>query len=128
MYYNISYDIAAILVLLVIAVVMNTVLYTETSGHKLVRRYVYAVMACAVIDIITAYTISYGYLVPDSLNMILNSLYQYSSAFCVFCAMSTILNYYPSASKTSIMINRILQCLLVAFVTLNLFTGWMFSF
>ncbi len=128
MYYNISYDIAAILVLLVIAVGMNTVLYTETSGHKLVRRYVYAVMACAVIDIITAYTISYGYLVPDSLNMILNSLYQYSSAFCVFCAMSTILNYYPSASKTSIMINRILQCLLVAFVTLNLFTGWMFSF
>ena len=128
MYYNISYDIAAILILLVIVAGMNTVLYTETAGHKLVRRYVYAVIACAVIDIITAYTISYGYLVPDSLNMILNSLYQYSSAFCVYCAMSTILNYYPGASKTSVMINRILLCLLVAFVTLNLFTGWMFSF
>lgn len=128
MYYNISYDIAAILILLVIAAGMNTVLYTESAGHKLVRRYVYAVIACAVIDIITAYTISYGYLVPDSLNMILNSLYQYSSAFCVYCAMSTILNYYPGASKTSVMINRILLFLLVSFVTINLFTGWMFYF
>ena len=128
MYYNISYDIAAILILLVIVAGMNTVLYTESAGHKLVRRYVYAVIACAVIDIITAYTISYGYLVPDSLNMILNSLYQYSSAFCVYCAMSTILNYYPGASKTSVKINRILLFLLVAFVTLNLFTGWMFYF
>ncbi len=128
MYYNISYDIAAILVLLVIAAGMNTVLYTETAGHKLVSRYVYAVIACAVIDIITAYTISYGYLVPDSLNMILNSLYQYSSAYCVFCAMNTILNYYPGASGTSIMINRILLSLLVAFVTINMFTGLMFYF
>ena len=92
------------------------------------RRYVYAVIICAVIDIITAYTISYGYMVPDPVNLILNSLYQYSSIFCVTLAMRTILNYYPSASKTSVLINRILIYLLIAFVTLNLFTGLMFRF
>ena len=128
MYYNTSFDIAAILMLIVIAVGMKTVLYTDTPGHKLVRRYVYAVIVSAVIDVITAYTICYGYLVPDFLNLILNTLYQYSSVFCVAVAMRTILNYYPSASKTSRTINRILLYMLFAFDTVNLFTGWMFRF
>ncbi|MBR6451854.1 MAG: hypothetical protein IKS87_04045, partial [Lachnospiraceae bacterium] len=128
MYYNISFDIAAILVLAVIAVGMNTVLYTDTPGHKLVRRYVYAVIACAIIDVITAYTICYGTMIPDPINLILNTIYQYSAVFCVAVAMRTILNYYPSASKTAIWINRVLLYLQVAFVTVNLFTGWLFRF
>ncbi len=128
MYYNISFDIAAILVLIVLAVGMNTVLYTDTTGHRLVRRYMYSVIFCAVMDVITAYTICYGYLIPDTLNLILNSIYQYSSALCVAVAMRTILNYYPSAGKASVMINRILLYLLVAFITVNMFTGWMFEF
>ena len=128
MTYNISFDIAAILLLIVLAVGMKTVLYTDTPGHKLVRRYMYSVIACAVIDVITAYTICYGTMVPDPVNLILNSLYQYSSIFCVAVAMRTILNYYPSASRMSILINRVLLYLLIAFVTVNLFTGWMFRF
>ena len=128
MYYNISFDIAAILMLVVIAVGMKTVLYTDTQGHKLVRMYVYSVIACALIDIITAYTICYGYLVPDPLNLILNTLYQYASVLCVAVAMRTILNYYPSASKISVMINRTLLYLQTGFVTLNMYTGWMFKF
>lgn len=128
MYYNISFDIAAILVLIVIAVGMKTVLYTDTKGHKLVRYYVYSVIACAIIDIITAYTICYGYMIPDLLNVVLNSLYQYSAILCVAVAMRTILNYYPSASKTSVMINRTLLYVQTAFVTVNLFTGWLFTF
>ena len=128
MYYNISFDIAAILVLAVLAIGMRTVLYTDTPGSTLVRRYVYSVIVCAVIDVITAYTICYGYLVPDRLNFFLNSLYQYSSIFSVAVAMRTILNYIPSASKISIKNNRTLLYLLIAFVTLNFFTGWLFRF
>ena len=37
MYYNISYDIAAILILLVIAAGMNTVLYTESASMQRAR-------------------------------------------------------------------------------------------
>ncbi|MBO4904932.1 MAG: response regulator [Lachnospiraceae bacterium] len=128
MYYNISFDIAAILVLMVLAVGMNTVLYTDTQGSRLVRRYVYSVIICAIIDVITAYTICYGKMVPDTLNLILNSLYQYSAIFSVAVAMRAILNYYPSASKKAVIINRVLLYMLVAFVTVNLFTGWMFRF
>ena len=120
MTYNISFDIAAILLLIVLAVGMKTVLYTDTPGHKLVRRYMYSVIACAVIDVITAYTICYGTMVPDPVNLILNSLYQYSSIFCVAVAMRTILNYFPSASKTSVIINRILLYIQAMFITLNI--------
>ena len=128
MYYNISFDIAAILVLAVIAVGMRTVLYTDTRGHMLVRRYVYSVIVCAIIDVITAYTICYGKMVPDPLNLILNTMYQYSSIFCVALAMQTILNYYPSASRVSVILNRSFLYALIVFVTINLFTGWMFRF
>ena len=128
MYYNISFDIAAILILIVLAVGMKTVLYTETRGHKLVRIYMYSVIVCAIIDIITAYTICYGNMIPDFLNLILNTLYQYSALFCVAVAMRTILNYYPSASGLSVMINRFLVYFQAVFVTVNLFNGWMFRF
>ncbi len=128
MYYNISFDIAAILVLIVLAIGMKTVLYTDTRGHKLVRTYMYSVIAFAAIDVVSAYTICYGELVPDFLNLILNSLYHYASIFSVAAAMRTILNYYPSASKRSIWINRILLYLMIAIVTINLFTGCLFRF
>ena len=128
MYYNISFDIAAVLVLIVIAVGMKTVLYTDSSGHKCVLRYVYAVLAFAVFDIITAYTICYGYMVPDTLNVVLNSLYQYSSILCVYSAMQTILNYFPSASDSSVAVNRALIILLTFLVSINMFSGVLFSF
>ena len=128
MYYNLSFDIAAILILSVIVVGMKTVLYTDTRGHKLVRGYAFAVMISAVIDIITAYTICYGYLVPDPVNLILNTIYQYSSAVCVAFVMQIVFNYYPSSSRRSILINRIIWYLLVGMITLNMFTGLMFRF
>ncbi|MCR5603713.1 MAG: response regulator [Lachnospiraceae bacterium] len=128
MYYNISFDIAAILILIVLAVGMNTVLYTDTHGHKLVCTYIYSVLLVSVLDMITAYTICYGNMVPDALNLILNTLYQYSSILCVAVAMRTILNYYPSSGRNSMIINRSILLLLTAIVTLNLFTGWMFRF
>ncbi len=128
MYYNISFDIAAILVLAVLAVGMKTVLYTDTHGSRLVRRYVYSVIFMAVIDIITAYTICYGYLVPDLLNLILNTLYQYSAVLCVALAMRTIFSYFPSILRRSVIINRAILYIQALFVTVNMFTGWLFRF
>ncbi len=128
MYYNISFDIAAILVLTVLAVGMKTVLYTDTQGSRLVRRYVYSVIFMAVIDIITAYTICYGHMIPDLLNIILNTLYQYSAVFCVAVAMRTIFSYFPSIRRKSVLINRSILYIQALFVTVNLFTGWLFRF
>ncbi len=128
MQYNISFDIAAILVLVVLAIGMKTVLYTDTRGSQLVRRYVYSVLACAFFDVVTAYTISYGSRIPDTLNMSLNTLYQYSSILVIIVAMRTIFNYYPSISKVAEIVNGILFLLLFILITVNIFTGIVFRF
>ncbi len=128
MQYNVSFDIAAILVLIVLAVGMNTVLYTDSSGAKLVRRYVYCVLITAALDIVTAYTITYGASIPDPANLILNTLYQLSSMCCVAVAMSTIFSYYPGISRQAAMINKVPLFLLTILIVANLFTGILFRF
>ena len=128
MVYNISYDIAAILVLIVLAVGMKTVLYTDSPGAKLVRRYVYCVLISAVLDVVTAYTISYPQGIPDMLNVILNTLYQYASAFSIAVAMRTIFGYYPGIDRTNTLINKVLIYFLTGLISVNIFTGILFSF
>ncbi|MBR2530231.1 MAG: response regulator [Lachnospiraceae bacterium] len=128
MIYNISFDIAAILMLLVLIGGMNTVLYTDTYGFRLVRKYVYFVLLGTFLDIVTAVTISYGPYIPDGLNQILNTAYQFASAFSVISAMHIVFNYYPKIDKVNTVINRILQAILVIYLAINLFTGIAFRF
>ena len=128
MQYNISYDIAAILVLIVLAGGMNTVLYTDTRGAKLVRWYVYCVFISAITDVITAYTISYGYKISDPVNLILNTLYQVSAVVCVAVGVRTVFSYYPRIDAVNLRISRILVALLSLLITVNLFTGVVFRF
>ncbi len=128
MIYNISFDIAAILMLLVLIGGMNTVLYTDTYGFRLVRKYVYFVLLGTFLDIVTAVTISYGSYIPDGLNQILNTAYQFASAFSVISAMHIVFNYYPKIDKVNTVINRILQAILVIYLAINLFTGIAFRF
>lgn len=128
MIYNISFDIAAILMLLVLIGGMNTVLYTDTYGFRLVRKYVYFVLLGTFLDIVTAATISYGPYIPDGLNQILNTAYQFASAFSVISAMHIVFNYYPKIDKVNTVINRILQAILVIYLAINLFTGIAFRF
>ncbi len=128
MIYNISFDIAAILILIVLIGGMNTVLYTDTYGFRLVRRYVYFVLLGAVLDVVTAITISYGEMIPDTVNEILSTAYQYASAFSVISAMHIVFNYYPGIDKVNTAINRVLRWVLVVYLAVNLFTGIAFRF
>ncbi|MCR5301810.1 MAG: response regulator [Lachnospiraceae bacterium] len=128
MIYNISFDIAAILMLIVLIGGMNTVLYTDTYGFRLVRKYVYFVMLGTILDIVTAVTISYPSHIPDLLNQILNTAYQFASAFSVITAMHIVFNYYPGIDAINTVINRVLRAILVVYLTVNLFTGVAFHF
>ena len=83
MVYNISFDIAAVLVLAVLSIALATVHYTESRRSKLFRVYILTVMINAIMDIITCITISYSGYVSDWLNQVLNTLYQLSSALSV---------------------------------------------
>ena len=128
MIYNISFDIAALLMISVLAVGLNTVLYTDSPASKSYRRYTYSIIVNALMDIITAYTISYSDRVNDTLNIILNTFYQYSSAFVVFTALWCVLGYLGKTKKIHNLFNYIVGFAYIAMLTLNMFFGFIFTF
>ncbi len=128
MTYNISFDVAAILLLGVLSIALNTVHYTATKRSAMFRRYVYWVMINAALDIVTAYTIDYGKMVPDTLNLVLNTLYQFSSVCTVYVAIRYVAVYGECTTKVDHVIDTILGLIYVGMLTTNLFTGAVFSF
>ena len=128
MYYNVSFDIAAVLILLVVYVSLNTVLKTATKRTALFRQYVVAVMANAALDIITAYTIEFGNYVPDRLNLILNTIYQICSAVTVFIGIQYIFAYIENTRKPDLIIKRVVFIIYLLFLILNVPAGYIFSF
>ena len=128
MLYNISFDIAAVLVLTVLSVALNTIQYTEGRRSQLFRFYIYCVMANGIMDIITAYTISFPTHIPDTLNLVLNALYQCSSAITVYNGIRYVFVYTNSDARVGNTINNILAGLYAAFLIGNLFLHWEFYF
>lgn len=128
MTYNISYDIAAILILTVLSLALNTVYFTSAKRSKMFRRYVYCVFINALLDIITAYTIVYAQHIPDFLNQLLNSAYQFSSAFTVYVAISYVVDYTKCSNKVDRIIDIILGGVYVLMLSVNIFTGIVFYF
>lgn len=128
MTYNISFDIATIAILAVMYVALRTVVYTPSHKSAIFRRFVAMTLINAALDIVTAYTISYAADIPDVLNQILNTLYQYSSAFTVYYAIRYVFEYLDCANNFNRIVNHILGALYLGLLGINIFTGLVFSF
>lgn len=128
MNYNISFDIATIAILAVMWVALRTVFFTPSRNSRIFRGFVGMTLINAMLDILTAYTIAYAAQVPDVLNLILNTLYQYTSAFTVYYAIRYVFEYLECADNINRTINHILGTLYLGLLAVNLFTGLVFSF
>lgn len=128
MSYNISFDIATIAILAVMFVALRTVFYTSSLQSATFRKFIGMTMINAVLDIITAYTISYAAKVPDWANLSLNTLYQFSSAFTVYFAIRYVFVYLDCTKPTNVIINHLLGFSYLGLLTINTFTGIIFSF
>lgn len=128
MTYNISFDIATIVISGVLLVALKTVFYTESLQSTVFRRFIFFTLFNAILDIITAFTICYSSSVPDSVNMLLNTIYQFSSAFTVYYAMRYVFVYIDCTRKINISINHAIGFSYIGLLTVNVFTGLVFSF
>lgn len=128
MNYNISFDIATIAILAVMWVALRTVVYTPSRNSQIFRGFVGMTLINAALDIITAYTIAYSAQIPDIVNLILNTVYQYTSAFTVYYAIRYVFEYLECADNVNRAINHILGILYLGLLAVNLFTGLVFSF
>lgn len=128
MSYNISFDIATIAILAVMFVALNTVFYTDSKQSAIFRRFVAMTTINAVLDIITAFTISYAAGIPDWANLLLNTVYQLSSAFTVYYAIRYVFVYLDCAKTINVTINHIIGFSFIGLLIINTFTGLVFSF
>lgn len=128
MTYNISFDIATIVISGVLFVALKTVFYTESIRSSVFRKFIAMTLINSVLDILTAYTIAYSSAIPDVLNLLLNTLYQFSSAFTVYYAIRYVFVYIECSKKANIIVNHIIGFSYLGLLTVNIFTGVVFSF
>ena len=128
MKYNISFDICAFIISLVIYIALRTTYYIKSDKSNAFRKYVLVVSISALMDIITAITIDYGQYVNDILNVWLNSAYQVTSALTLYFGILYIYVYVDNRSKTSVWIDRILFLSYFLFIIGNIFFGYCFTF
>lgn len=128
MTYNISFDIATIAMLSVLFVALRTAIYTPSFQSSVFRRFVALTIVNAILDIITAFTISYSVSVNDYVNQFLNTLYQFSSAFTVYYAIRYVFVYLDCTRKINIIINHVIGSLYLGLLVINAFSGIVFRF
>lgn len=126
--YNISYEIAGVVLLLVLAVMLRTQYIVQSKSNKMFRQFIYLMIFAVSLDIFTAITISYAAAIPVWLNVIANTLYLLISVVCEYAAVQYVNVCINRTSKYNRIINKVVLILYAAIVVLNLWTGCLFSF
>lgn len=128
--YNISYEVASLIFLIILLFFIKMQYNTNSILNKEFRKLTWFALIATAMDLTTAITISYAYLVPVQLNTVLNTLYFVSVALLGYRLMHYDLLFIYQNEKKSLFI-RFHQCLLVIYFLIllfNMFTGYFFSF
>lgn len=130
MMYNIYYEVASILYLIVLNLYIRLQFTAESQSNKYFRRLAAVMLLAVVLDVISAITISYYQLVPIWLNTALSTAYFLSDivleyVFVMYCSCATFGTanrfYIPQIFYTIALICTIIMLA-------NIFTGWVFYF
>ena len=127
--YNIYFEVAAIVFLIVLNIFLRIKYGVEDKVNKQFRKLALFVLLACVLDVATAITISYGKFIPPIINLLFNTLY-----FCMNIAVGFQFTKYISASVykekggKGYIINLVIFGLCFLMLFINLFTGLVFSF
>ena len=128
--YNISYEVASLIFLIILLFFIKMQYNTNSILNKEFRKLTWSALIATAMDVTTAITISYAYLVPVQLNTVLNTLYFVSVALLGYRLMHYDLLFIYRNEKKRLFI-RFHQCLLAIYffiLLFNMFTGYFFSF
>ena len=75
MLYNVDYEIAGIIILLIMYYFLYTQYSRQSETTNAFRRFIFIMLLTEVMDVITACTISYAVNIPNIVNMLLNTFY-----------------------------------------------------
>lgn len=130
MLYNIYFEAAAIVFLVVLNLYIRLQFTAESQSNRYFQRLSMTILLAVVLDVISAVTISYYEMVPIWANTLLSTVYFLSDIlleyfFMMYCACAT----FGTIHKFYIpQICCVISLLCVVLLVANLFTGWVFYF
>lgn len=127
--YNIDFEAAAILFLIVINIFMRLKYVAENEVNKEFRKLALYILLACVLDVATAVTISYGRSIPPVVNLVFNTVYFGMNIIVGYQFMRYVSAYvYWKNRGKAFLFNKIFYLLCFSILVVNLFTGIIFSF
>lgn len=130
MIYNIDFEIAGIIYVLVIYAALRLYYSTQSEVNKKFKLLTECVLATEIMDIATAVTISYGSEISPKLNIFINTVYFSLTSSLGYCFLRYVESYVSRSvnRRKSIRISKITYLVVLALLVLNMFTGFLFTF
>lgn len=127
--YNIDFEAAAIIFLIVINVFMKIKYGAENEVNREFRKLALYILIACVLDVTTAVTISYGKFIPPIINLLFNTVYFGMNIAVGFQFMRYVSAYVSKEKRVKgLLFNRVFYGLCFLILAVNLFTGIIFSF
>lgn len=128
--YNIYFELTAACFVFFLAVYERLQYNMKVERNRLFFQLTLLVLCAEVLDIVTAITISYSGLIPNTVNMLLNTAYFASNAMLgnVFIRYASYLGRGNEGRPVNRILGWGLLFLYYIVLVVNLFTGWVFSF
>ena len=127
--YNIDFEVAAILFLIVINIFIRIKYVAENEVNRVFRKLALYILIACVLDVTTAVTISYGSMIPPIVNLLFNTVYFGLNIIIGFQFMRYVSAcVYEKKRGKADRFNRVFYGLCFLVLAVNLFTGIIFSF
>lgn len=130
--YNIYYEVAAAIFLSFLTGYVRLQYNMKLRSNRLFLRLALAILFNDILDIVTAFTISNADVLPEMLNMVLNTLYLLSCALTgvilLDYASESLKNLGIEQEKWHIKAGIIIGIIYFSLIILNFFTGCIFDF
>ena len=127
--YNIDFELAAIIFLIVLNIFLRIKFVAETEVNKEFRKLALFVLIACVLDVTSAITISYGSYIPSVVNLLCSTAYFGMNITVGFQFMQYVSAYvYRDRRHKGFIFNVVICGLCFLMLVINLFTGIIFSF
>ena len=127
--YNIYFEVASTGFLVVLILYLYVQYPNPSEGNILYRKWVIWVLAGEIMDVVTGRMIDYGDRISPILNILVNTLYFYIVAWSILC-FARYIHFFINGSKSGtymLFCNTIMAAYYII-MTVNIFTGWVFTF
>ena len=127
--YNIYFEIASAFFLVILFICMKLQYSTKSEINKEFQKLTLLILCANILDVSTAITISYAKVIPEFVNLFLNTVYFVADAFVGYQFMYYSRLCVGRVRENSLMlrINRFLMGVYLSILALNVFNGCIFS-